>query len=155
MAGRKFIAGFTIIMVVALTFLSSCQDDDSLFAPPSDVEDNIFDHINHYRLLNGYAAIDRNSTLDDLASSHSQTMTENNSLSHVNQSERYEQVISELNMNRYGELVASGKINGRDLIEQWSDDQESNETILGDYSIIGIGVADGDEKQYVTVIFAK
>ncbi|WP_324065647.1 CAP domain-containing protein [Salinivirga sp.] len=155
MARRKCLVLLKLAVLAVLLTFNGCQDDDSLFAPPADVEDNIFDHINHYRLLNGYAALDRNTLLDELARSHSSTMIANNSLSHVNQGYRYEQVITELNGNVYAELVARGNINGRDLIDQWSDDTDSNETILGDYSIIGIGVSESSDEQFVTVILTK
>lgn len=155
MARKKCLVLLKLAVLVLLLTFNGCQDDDSLFAPPADVEDNIFDHINHYRLLNGYAALDRNTLLDELARSHSSTMSANNSLSHVNQGYRYEQVITELNSNTYAELVARGNINGRDLIDQWSDDADSNETILGDYNAIGIGVSESSDEQFVTVIFTK
>lgn len=155
MATKKCIVLLKLFVLAMLLTFNGCQDDDSLFAPPADLEDNIFDHVNHYRLLNGYAALERNTFLDELARSHSSTMSSNNTLSHVNQDERYEQVISQLNSNMYGELLARGNINGRDLIEQWSDDEDSNQTILGPYTIIGVGISESGDEQFVTVIFAK
>lgn len=143
-----------LILAMALLMVA-CEDDDNLFTPPDDVADDIFDHINHYRMLNGSPALQYHDTLNHLAAEHAQYMKSQNELSHTNQGQRYETVLSQLNMDRYAELVVSGDLNGKDLIDQWSDNPQSNETILGDYAYIGIGIADNGDIQFATIIFSK
>lgn len=144
-----------IPVIMLFLLATSCEDDDNLFAPPASVSEDIFDHINHHRLVNGYVALDKHDTLIDLAATHAQTMAEANEISHVNETDRYETVINQLSMTRYGTLTASGQINGKDIISRWSDDEASNNTILGDYAYIGVGVAENGDKKYASVIFAK
>ncbi len=145
-----------IIAIASLfLFIVGCDDDDSLFSPPDDVSDDIFDHINYYRLINGCSALNYHDELAVIAGGHSEYMAGNDLLNHANQSERYEKVITELEMSKYAELIARGDINGRNLTDLWDDDPPSKEIILGDYEYIGVGVYDDGSELFVTIIFAK
>lgn len=144
---------FIILFLSGL--LTACDDSDSLFGPPSDVKDNIFDHINHFRLINGISILEEHADLNMLAASHSKYMGENSVVNHNDQSARYNYVIDELSMSKYAELVEAGDLYGRDLIGKWSEDEDVNLILLGDYKFIGIGVYGSGDQTYATIIFTK
>ncbi len=144
-----------LFIASAFIFMIGCADDDSLFSPPEDVEDDVFDHINYYRLLNGYSALDFHEKLSNIARGHSEYMSEIKTLNHDNQSDRYEKVVTELEMSKFAELIARGDLNGRNLTDLWDDDEPSKTTILGDYSYIGVGVYNDGSELFATIIFTK
>jgi uncharacterized protein YkwD len=144
-----------IIILFSISLLITCDDNDSLFGPPEDVQDNIFDHINHFRLINGLYVLEELSELNTLAANHARYMGDNNVVDHYNQTARYNYVIEELSMSRYAELVEAGDLYGRDLIDKWSNDDDATAILLGDYEFIGVGVYEHDDQTYATIIFTK
>jgi uncharacterized protein YkwD len=144
-----------VIILLSVLTIATCDDSDSLFGPPSDIADNIFDHVNHYRLMSGVEVLEKHSDLNQLASDHASFMAQNGNVSHDNEYVRYSYVINELSMYKYAELVEGGELYGRDLIEKWSENESSALVIIGDYKYIGIGISDAGNKTYATIIFTK
>jgi uncharacterized protein YkwD len=143
------------IILISSFIINSCEDSDSLFGPPSDIKDNIYDHINHFRLMNGVSVLELNSDLNRLADEHAFYMSQNSVVNHNNQAVRYNFVIEELSMSKYAEIVEAGDLYGRDLINKWSDNEEVVLMLIGDYKYIGLGVYEGGDQSYATIIFTK
>jgi len=144
-----------LLIILSIFLFTSCEDSDSLFGPPSDVADNIFDHINHYRLMSGLEVLEKHPDLNQLASDHAEDMAQNENVSHFNQTFRYNYVVEELSMSKYAEIVEEGDLYGRDLIEKWSNNEDLESVIIGDYKYIGIGVHGSGDELYATIIFTK
>lgn len=144
-----------LFILLSILIFTSCDDSDSLFGPPANLKDNIFDHINHFRLINGLSVLEQNSDLNRLAKRHAEYMGENEVLNHDDQLLRYNYVVDELSMSKYAEIVERGNLYGRDLIDKWSDNEAYTTILFDDYQYVGIGVYENDDQSYATIIFTK
>lgn len=98
--------------------------------------------INEHRVANGKGKLIYNSTLNAVATKHSQWMDENNTMSHVGENgSTFIQRCQAMGISCLAENVAYGFSSAKHLFELWKNSPSHNKNMLGPYTQIGLGVS--------------
>lgn len=120
------------------------------------IEIEILELINDYRLSNGYAALNTMEIIKSQAYSHTDYMIEQNNVSHDNFSQRSSYLINYAGAISVSENVAYGYSSAQTVVNAWIDSQAHRENILGNYTSFDISAEkNSDGKWYFTNIFVK
>ena len=146
-----------LLFASIVLFTIGCNDDKEAVAPDLAIEGQIFELVNDHRTASGLPTLERNTACDREASSHSGDMaTGNVEFGHDGWEGRFERITEETGSSAFGENVAFGQEDATSVMNSWLDSSPHKANIEGDFSHIGIGVAEAENGQlYFTQVFVK
>lgn len=142
-----------IIIVLSLMVLS-CTDDDKWFSPPKDFSVQIHNEINYYRLMSGRPVIEYSSFIEAQVFLHAQYIESVDSISYVNQAERFTKIKEALSINRCFEYAYTGLAAGKWVLNKLASDPASTEAMLN-ATFFGVAAVKNGEEHFIVIIFAS
>ncbi|WP_338730778.1 CAP domain-containing protein [Mangrovimonas cancribranchiae] len=155
------------IMVLLCLITFSCSTDSidendnkvaSTFVVPEakQIEIEILELINEYRLTNGYNALDNMDVIKSQAFSHTDYMVETSDVSHHNFFQRKNYLINNAGATKVSENVAYGFSSAQSVVNAWLNSPGHKENIEGDFTDFDISAEmDSEGRWYFTNIFLK
>ena len=142
----------TFLMIL---FLFSCQKEKE--AVDLSLEDEIVSLVNQHRNTKGLSTLETSTEAANEALIHSQNMAEGSvAFGHDGFDDRVASLKSKINQSRTGENVAAGQTTAEEVMEDWLNSDGHRANIEGDFTHIGVGVAQTKEGEYYfTQIFVK
>ena len=148
----RFTVGFLAIIFILL----SCKPEADNSPVYSEMEMEILQLINQYRIIQGLETLDMNNFLFEEASQHSIFMIESGEISHENSSDRFDRIQSELGSSSFAENVAFGQKTANEVVNAWLTSEGHRQNIEGKYNLTGISAKRNSEgKYYYTQIFTQ
>jgi uncharacterized protein YkwD len=139
-----------------LILFSSCakeepEEEKIIFA------DQIIVLVNEHRATNGLSDLELSQQTTTQAQSHSENMADGTTpYSHDGFNERFDILVEQINVVAMGENVAYGQTSAEQVMEDWINSEGHRTNIEGDYTHIGVGVAQDENGIYFfTQIFVK
>jgi len=144
---QKTISVLLISCIVALTSFSI-----------EDLGKEVLQSTNEFRKSNGLEKLKPNEVLTRIAQQHSQNMANGKvNFGHSGFRNRNTSAAKQIpGLAYFAENVACGPTTGKDVVNLWKKSQNHRENMLGNYNIIGIGIAKSkDGTYYYTQIFGN
>ena len=139
---------------VSLVILS-CEKEAEKVAY-SEMELEILELVNQYRLLNNLPIFEMNSFLYNEATEHTRYMIDKGEISHENSDERFKSIQSALSGNAFAENVAAGQKTAGQVVDAWLNSEGHRRNIEGNYNITGISAIRNEQgRYYYTQIFTR
>jgi uncharacterized protein YkwD len=163
----KAIKLLPIMAIVTLLCFSSCSKDEDFFdetntidildAPQAkQIEIEIMQRINSYRIDAGLIALEEHNMVKAVALTHTDYMIEVNNLSHDNFFQRKQTLQSNASANVVSENVAYGFNSAASVVNAWLNSTNHKANIEGDFTDFDVSAEQNDEgKWYFTNIFIK
>lgn len=109
------------------------------------LENQVFDHTNAYRVINGLRPLKRKSNIDVFAKKHSDIMAKQGKVTHnfpglVDAQKKLNAFGKDNKYNKIGEVLAGGAISGGKIVNLWSNSKTHRDAILSDFKYTGIAV---------------
>lgn len=125
--------------------------------PSEGLTDQIIQLVNEHRHSINLDPLEENMRCAEVALRHSHNMADGiTAFGHDGFDLRYAELSEELNILHIGENVAFGQPSAAEVMKDWIDSQGHRENIEGDFTHIGVGVAqDEDGLNFYTQIFIK
>ncbi|WP_118975598.1 CAP domain-containing protein [Taibaiella koreensis] len=120
--------------------------------------DDILRYTNEYRQSKGKPPLELDNEASDQAEAHSRDMAKGrNGFGHEGFNDRVKAVSNSVGkVSAAAENVAYGDMNARQVVDGWIKSKGHRKNMLGDYNLIGIGVAKGrDGALYFTQLFIR
>ena len=136
----------------------SCGDDDQTNPElGTEINGQILSLVNDHRKSIGLESLQSETNSDKLALEHSQNMANGKEdFGHGGFDSRAELLFDATGASSIGENVAFGQAGANEVMQSWLDSPGHRANIEGDYTHIGIGVADdASGVPYYTQIFLK
>ncbi len=155
------------VAVFALLSITSCAtdaaDDASLnaievpVAPDAkEIEIEIMELINAYRINEGLNTLTNNTTVKAVASTHTEYMIEVNNVSHDNFFLRKQSLQANANADVVSENVAYGFSSAESVVNAWIASPGHRDNIVGDYTDFDVSAEQNSNgKWYFTNMFIK
>lgn len=156
-----------LLAIVALLGFSSCSTDTSIEdelnaidlpqAPVAkEIEIEIMELINAYRITEGLPVLEEHSTVKAVAFTHTDYMIEEDIVSHDNFFQRKLSLQENADANIVSENVAYGFNSAESVVNAWLNSESHRENIEGDFTDFDISAEQNEEgKWYFTNIFIK
>lgn len=146
---------FLPAMVMLLCFCKQPQDPEPTEA--QGISAAIIQLANEHRAEIGLDPLAENESCAEVALSHSEDMaTGITPFGHDGFDERRERLGTTLTIKRIGENVAFGQSSAEQVMTSWINSEGHRANIEGDFTHIGVGVAEDDTgRLYFTQIFVK
>lgn len=140
-----------------LLFVGCGEDEPIKEQVNSTIEEEIFTLVNEYRFERGLRLLVLEENASLLALQHSQNMADGSvDFGHDGFEERADTLFEETGANGAGENVAWGQRSADEVMESWINSEGHRENIEGDFTHIGIGVAnDAEGVPFYTQIFLR
>ena len=146
---------FVIFLLAGFAIIQSGCEKEKDNVSYSEMELEILQLVNQYRLSNGLDQLLMNEVHYRHARSHTEYMISKNQISHENSSERFKAIGNELGSNRFGENVAAGYPTANDVVQAWLSSDGHRKNIEGDFTLTGISAIRNPKGQYYfTQIFS-
>lgn len=147
-----------LILFIGIFFLFICARSFALVEnnQTTDIQKNILEGINAYRLERGLTPLKLEGAISKIATSHSEDMAENAiPFGHDGFKNRMEKIFQQFHSKWIAENVAyAGDKNSQTIINLWLNSKGHRKNIEGNYNLTGIGIAkDKDGSIYATQIF--
>jgi len=126
--------------------------------PSADISADIFTYTNLFRESKQLPPLKRHSFFDELAEKHSRNMANKKTqFGHDHFEDRNREASKKIKgLSAFAENVAYGQLTGAEVVELWKNSSGHRKNILGNFTMIGIGVATAaDGTIFYTQIFAK
>jgi len=131
-----------IFSLLILVIASACQTDDPQPTLRT-TEEMIIAQVNDFRQQNGLPVLIKNNSCRDIALGHSIDMAEGYlPLGHDGLEERQSKASQEIGALSAGEMVASNFWTAESVVESWLNNPALRKTIEGDFTDIGVGIAE-------------
>ncbi|MDT0557668.1 CAP domain-containing protein [Ichthyenterobacterium sp. W332] len=156
-----------IMAIVAVLNFTSCSSESlpednanaiNLIDAPvaKDIEMDILQLINDYRLENGFTALNNHNIIKSVAFSHTDYMIEVDNVSHDNFFERKTSLQQNANAISVSENVAYGFSSAQSVVNAWINSPGHKANLEGDYTDFDISAEQNEEGDwYFTNIFIK
>ncbi len=157
-----------LTLVCVLMFTSCSKDDlekDSSalktadlvdFIAYSQMEIDILNAVNDYRISLGLSVLKKVDGITILASDHNTYMIDKNAVSHDNFDKRYNALVKDIGAKSVSENVAYGYLTADAVVKAWIKSDGHRKNIEGSFTHFGISVAqDANGRNYFTNIFAR
>ncbi|MFT3981496.1 MAG: CAP domain-containing protein [Ferruginibacter sp.] len=122
------------------------------------IGDDVLEYTNAFRKENGLAQLQSNEVLNKIAQQHSRNMASGKvKFGHAGFNARNASAAKQIAGLRYfAENVAYGPVSGEEVVNLWKNSQGHRKNMLGNFSMIGIGVARSkDGTYYYTQVFGN
>lgn len=134
----------------------ACSEHSNEIPVNTEIEIEIQQLVNQYRLSQNLEPLAMNSALVKAAASHTNYMIEAESISHDNWKERVSSLQEELGSTAFAENVASGQHSAQEVVNAWLNSDRHRRNIEGNYSLTGISARRNQEgRYYFTQIFTN
>lgn len=162
----KFKTNLLSLMFIAL-FTFSCSTDNAeleyeetnelLVIPESkDIEIEIMELINEYRLSKGLSVLNNNDVVKGKAYSHTEYMVKANNVSHDNFFSRKNYLVNNIGAATVSENVAYAYTSAQSVVNAWIKSDGHRKNIEGDFTDFEVSAEQNNEgKWYYTNIFIK
>ena len=164
---KKFSRPFLILALCVVTLVSCSKEsmDEgetsdlvSVVAPVnySNIELNIMDLVNDYRLSKGLNVLDYKDEVSWQAEDHNFYMIQKKKVSHDGFASRYSSLAASLNAKAVSENVAYGYNSAEAVVKAWIASEGHRKNMEGELTHFGISVKeDVNGKKYFTNIFIR
>lgn len=155
-----------LLTVVVLTISSCASEDDGIYFDRvneineikneySEIELEILDLINNYRLENGLTELEKLDYISTIAKTHTSYMIETGLVNHDNFPERNEKLVTQIGAKAVGENVAFGYCSSTGVFEAWLKSEHHRAIIENNsYTHFGISTEKNiDGRYYFTQMF--
>ncbi len=156
------------LTLVCVLMFSSCSKDELSdtseletadlvdYAAYSQIEIEILNGVNDYRISKGLSVLKKVDGITFLAADHNNYMIVNKKVSHDNFDKRYLALVNDIDAKAVSENVGYGYRTANAVVNAWINSEGHRKNIEGDFTHFGISVAqDEDGKNYFTNIFAR
>jgi uncharacterized protein YkwD len=145
-----------ISLIASFMASSSCSIDDQEYVYNfSDIELEILQQVNQYRITQGLEVLEMNKIIYDAAREHTLYMIDQKEISHDNSNERFQTVSDQVGGSSLAENVAFGQKTATAVVNDWLQSSDHRKNIEGDYRITGISAIRNELGQYYfTQIFS-
>ncbi|MBQ4914399.1 CAP domain-containing protein [Maribacter sp. MMG018] len=152
-----------LILFMVVVLLTSCSKDANevyekvaLTATTSDMEEQILDLVNEYRVSKGLVVLEVNSAAKKYATAHNEYMISKDEISHDNFLQRASDLSLEINAIHVAENVARDFDTAEEVFNAWLLSAAHLKNIIGDFTETAISVdTDAEGRQYFTQVFIK
>lgn len=156
-----------LLALMALLTFSSCSTedipDDSMDAislknapAPKEIEIEILERINEYRLGLGLNKLNSLNIIKSVAFSHTDYMVEVNYINHDNFFQRKSSLVQNVNAKVVSENVAYAYSSAQSVVNAWINSESHRENIVGDFTDFEVSAEqNSDGKWFYTNIFIK
>ena len=147
-------------IIVLLSFFSffaiSCEKDEVALEMDT-FEQDVFDHVNVYRVSQGKAALEFNAVIFEQARAHCQNMASGNiPFSHDGFADRAAAIKAAIGGSNVAENIAMGYTSAFAVMNGWKESTAHNENMLGNFTHAAVSVETAkDGTMYYTMIFLK
>ena len=149
--------------LVCLIFTSCATDEDGIYFEDlseaqveySDIELEILDLVNNYRMSKGFTSLEKMNVISSVADLHTSYMAETGIVSHDNFSKRHQQLVNSADAKNVGENVGFGFSSAKGIVDAWIR-SEAHRSIIekATYTHFGISTEQNIEgRNYFTQIF--
>ena len=160
----------TLILIAITALMTSCStsttEEDQLYkavstatakeAAVSDIEQDVMDAVNGYRVSIGLNALEFNAVAHRYANEHNGYMIAAGEISHDNFALRSSKLSSEVNADHVSENLGIEFTNAGDILEAWKNSPTHKKVMEGDFSFTAVSVTpDADGVLYFTQLFFK
>lgn len=138
--------------------IDNSEDSIDLTTTPQakQIEIEILELINDYRISNGLNALGHHNTVKAVAFTHTDYMIEEDNVSHDNFFQRKTSLQQNADANVVSENVAYGFSSASSVVNAWINSESHLENIVGDFTDFDISAEQNEEgKWYFTNIFIK
>ncbi len=160
---KTFKFNLALIALVCLIFTSCAPDDDGIYFEDlsevqveySEIELEILDLVNDYRMLKGLTSLEKMNVISSVAESHTSYMAETGIVSHDNFSERHQELVNRADAKNVGENVGFGFSSANGVVDAWIR-SDAHRAIIekANYTHFGISTEQNTEgRNYFTQIF--
>jgi uncharacterized protein YkwD len=156
---------FTLVCVLMFTSCSKDELSDTSelktadlvdYVAYSQIEIEILNGVNDYRISKGLSELKRVDGITFLAADHNDYMIETKDVSHANFSYRYTTLVNSIGAKSVSENIAYGYRTANAAINAWVNSEGHRKNLEGNFTHFGISVAqDENGKNYFTNIFAR
>jgi len=142
----------SIVMILCICCIA-CRS----FAGDLPSVEDILKYTNEYRASKGKPKLVLQQDVSKAAQKHTNRMASGKiPMGHDGFSERVASLRSANGYRSAAENVARGQLSAKAVVDGWRKSPTHNKNMLGDYTVIGIGVAEGKDGQYYfTQLFFK
>ncbi|RXP55793.1 CAP domain-containing protein [Lutibacter sp. HS1-25] len=155
-----------VLVLLVCLFITSCSsEEDGIYFKQhvevaveySDIELEILDLVNDYRVSKGLGALDKMNIISDVAETHTNYMAKTGKVCHDNFSERHQKLVSNANAKIVGENVGYGFTTAEGVVNAWLKSDSHRELIEKPaYTHFGISTEKNIEgRNYFTQIFIE
>lgn len=156
----------SVLILFTFILLTSCSpEDDGIYFEElaeskieySQIEIEILDLVNDYRIENGLTSLERLNIISTVAESHTNYMAETDQVSHDNFYERHQLLVNNAEAKVVGENVGFGYSSAKGVVNAWIN-SDSHRLILEteNYTHFGISTAQNSEgRNYFAQIFIE
>jgi uncharacterized protein YkwD len=155
------------LLVFAFIFLTSCSsEDDGIYFDKaiietkteySNIELEIFDLVNEYRISIGLNALSPLNIVSSVAETHTSYMVSTGNVGHDNFPERQQKLVQDAHAKTVGENVGYGFNSAQGVVNAWLN-SEGHKAIIEnpEYTHFGISTEQNDQgRNFFTQIFIK
>lgn len=162
----NFFKNYLTSCVVLCVLVTSCaSEDDGIYFEEvstlnisySEIELDIFELVNDYRLSKGLNSLEKLNIISEVAETHTAYMAEVGKISHDNFPLRYEQLVKSANAKLVGENVGFGYSTAEGVFNAWLKSDGHREIIeKSNYTHFGISTEKNKEgRNFFTQIFIE
>ncbi|WP_055446180.1 CAP domain-containing protein [Lacinutrix mariniflava] len=154
-----------LLLTLFLTFATSCSTEentedlqlqDVTIPEAKEIEIEIMELINAYRIDKGLNALSNHDLVKSQAYSHSDYMAEADNISHVNFYTRKSFLVNNAGASVVTENVAFGFTNAQSVVNAWINSNDHRVNMEGNYTNFDVSAEQNDQgKWYFTNIFMK
>ncbi len=143
-------------LTLLLSCLLACSEENTGEPANTELELEILQLVNQYRLSQSLDPLQMNSILVQAANSHTDYMIEAKGISHDKWDERVSNLQDELGSSAFAENVASGQRTAQEVVNAWLNSEGHRRNIEGNYRLTGISARRNQEgSYYFTQIFTN
>jgi len=161
MLNMKNIKKFWRWLLIALGFVvirsTSCTKEEYPLVYYSDIEFNVFEQINKYRISLGLTMCKQNNHISEIAKTHSQFMIDGAKVSHDNFAKRADILMCKIDAKSVGEVVGFGYATAEGVVKGWIKSESHNQIITGkSWTDFGVSAIQNEKgRYYFTLIFTR
>ncbi len=147
---------FALFLIALLTSFSAFAHRNG--GGTAQMQDDILYYTNKFRKKQGLPPLQMSESLNKIATNHSRNMaTGRTGFGHSGFNNRVDQAQGSLGrLTAYAENVAYGQMDAQEVVDGWIRSRGHRKNMLGNYNLIGIGVAKGGNGQlYFTQFFVQ
>ena len=149
----------TSLLVALSVLFASCDTSNSSTTPKMEnlsFSLEVFEEINTYRVSQSLAPLSWDSTIAQVAFTHSENMaTGTVPFGHEGFNDRYAELTALIGITAIAENVALGQQTAKQVVEGWINSDGHRKNIEGNYTKSGIGIVYKGSSPYYTQIFTN
>jgi uncharacterized protein YkwD len=158
------------LLLVVIVVLSSCSvaDDDGIYFDSvnealelkmnySEIEMEILDLVNDYRVVKGLSPLEKLDFISSVAKTHTTYMLTTGLVNHDNFPERNEKLVTQIGAKQVGENVAYGYTSAQGVFDAWIQSDDHRKIIENEnYTHFGISTeCNANGRNYFTQMFVN